>query len=208
MSLLAFSALFISACATPISSTIEAAHDANIGGYETYAWINAEPYIGDDESRSALINPLNYQRLRTEIDAQLAHKGYVRSSASDADFVLGVTLGSRDRVRVQQYYSNFGYQYFGYSRFNRFGSYGSSYIPYSTTTSIRTITEGSVAVDVFDNQSHQAIWHGLATKSLTGDSSGQYLIAEAVDALIGAIPERPEVAANASTVGETHSASM
>lgn len=195
-------AVLVSACATPIESTIDSASEVDISHFKTYAWISQQPYTSENASRAELVNPLNYRRIRAGIDAELQHKGYVQTNVDEADLVLGVTLGTRDRVRVQQYYSDLGYQYYGFNRFNRFGRFGrfsrfrSGLGPYTTTTSVRTITEGSVAIDIFDNQSRQAIWHGHASKSLTRDAMGRKLIAEAIDALIGPIPEHEAVAAS------------
>ena len=198
---LAVAATFMSACATPIKSNIDSAEAIDIGGYETYAWISDDPYISDEASHVGLVNPLNYQRVRAGIDAELREKGYRQVSRADADIVLGVTLGARDRIRVQQYYDSFGYRYFGYgnrfSRFGRFNSFGRGFGSYPTTTRVRTITEGTVAVDVFDNNLRQAIWHGNATRSLAGDDNGKELIAEAVDALIGSLPDRQSMAGKA-----------
>ena len=205
---IAFAALLTSACASSVKSTIDTAENVNLGEYETYAWISDTPYVSEETTRSQLINPLNYQRVRAGIDAELTEKGYRQVSLDKADLVLGVTLGERDTVRVRHYYNDFGYRYYGvnrfnrfsrFSRFDRFGRYNrfrNSFGPV-VTTEVRKVTEGSVAVDVFDSQLREPIWHGLATKSLTGDAMGEKLIAEAVDALIGPIPARTPTVATA-----------
>ena len=194
---LGIATLLLGACATPIKSTIDQASDSDFSEFATYAWVSEEPYMSRDVP-TELVNPLNFQRVRSSIEAELERKGYRKAAASEADFVLGFTLGSRDRVRVQSYYDTFGYNYygspFGFSRFGRFNRFGNGF---GINQTVRTITEGTLAVDLFDNRSREAIWHGMATKSLTGDPRGEELIAEAVAALIGPLPDRMLASANA-----------
>ncbi len=199
---LASAALLVAACATPIKSTIDQASDSDISAFKTYAWISDEPYTSGNAARSELINPLNFRRVREGIEEELNRKGYVKTAQNEADFVLGFTLGARDRVRVQHYYDNFGYRYFG--NYGRFGFRPGIGI----TSSVRTVTEGTLAVDLFDNRTREAIWHGVATRSLSGDANGQELIMEAVAALIGPIPARPMMSANLRDVAPPHEAAM
>ena len=191
-----FVALLLGACATPIKSTIDQAANTDFSAYDTYAWISEEPYVSATAG-SQLASSLNHQRVRNSIEQELKAKGYRKVDAAEADFVLGFSLGTRDRVRVQHYYDTFGYYYAYPGRFSRFGSinrfgFGGGFP--AVTQSIQTITEGTLAVDVFDNQSREAIWHGMATKSLTGDPNGAALIAEAVAALIGPLPDSMMIA--------------
>ena len=189
VSMAALSALLLSACAAPIKSTIDQADNVDISSYKTYAWISDEPYTAG--GASALVNPLNYQRIRTGIENELDAKGYVMVPRDEADLVLGFTLGARDRVRIQHYYDTFGYRYFGY-----YGRFGRVQPGFGISRTVHTYTEGTLAVDLFDNRSKQAIWHGTATRSLGGDETGQRLIADAVAALIGPLPARPMTSAS------------
>ena len=199
--------VFLAGCATPLKSTIDQADNADLSEFATYAWISETPYV---DSASSLENPLNYQRVRSSIESELAQKGYRKVDRDEADFVLGFSLGTRDRVRVQHYYDSFGYS-FGYPRrfsrfggFNRFG-YGRNF---ALTPAVRTITEGTLAVDVFDNRSRSAIWHGMATRSLTGDPTGEELISAAVAALIGELPESMVASAFSADDDEAHGLAM
>lgn len=199
---LASAALLLGACATPIKSTIDQASNSDISAFRSYAWISDEPYTSANATRTELINPLNFRRVRESIEEELNRKGYVKAARSEADFVLGFTLGARDRVRVQHYYDNFGYRYFGsHSRFGFRPGIG-------ITSSVRTFTEGTLAVDLFDNRTREAIWHGTATRSLSRDANGQDLITEAVAALIGPIPARPMMSANLRDVAPPRKAAM
>lgn len=189
---LGLSAALVSACAVPIKSTVDQADNTDFSAFGTYAWVSEQPLIST-EVDARLANPLNYQRVRTGIESELERKGYRKVDRTEADIVLGFSLGTRDRVRVSNYYDSFGYYYGFPGRFGRFGFDRG----FGVTQNVRTITEGTLAVDVFDNHRREAIWHGVASKSLTGDPSGQQLIAEAVSALIGPLPDSMIAASNA-----------
>ncbi len=193
----------LAACATPVTSSIDQASDVDLSTYQTYAWISDEPYVSDETLRSELVNPVNLRRVRETIEAELERKGYRLVDNMDADLVVGYTLGSRNWVRVQNYYDSFGYRYVGFNRFSRFGAFNGFYPGASVGRNVRIITEGTLAVDLFDNRTRQAIWSGTASRSLTRDPQGMQLIPEAIVALIGPLPDHTTMAAEIPTDADT-----
>ncbi len=187
----------ISACATTLKSSVDVAEQAQFGELKTYAWITDQPFFASNAASPEVVNPLNEQRIRAAVEQQLQHKGYRKIAIDKADFVVAFTLGARERVRVQQIYNDFGYRYYGYyhrfSRFSRFSRFGSGYGDFAPSVSVRTFTEGTLVVDVFENTEKQAIWHGSATKRLSGDDATIELIDEAVTALLAEFPDRDAV---------------
>ncbi len=167
--------LTLSACApATIKNTVDIADGVHFGDFKTYAWITDDSLLRVDSGASALANPINERRVRSAIEHELAGKGYRKVAHSDADFVVSYRLGSQDRVRVRQFYNDFGYRYYGFHRgFSRFGHHGfgrfgyPGYGGYGSRLSVQTITEGNLVVDIFDNRSKEAIWHGVATKRLS-----------------------------------------
>ena len=183
--------LGISACATPLKKSVDVADQAEFGELKTYAWITDQPLFTSNAASPEVINPLNKQRIRTAVEVQLENKGYQRVSIDQADFVVAFTLGARDRVRVQQHYTDFGYNYYGYHRgFSRFGRFGRGFGGFGSSVSVRTFTEGTLVVDIFENTEKEAIWHGSATKRLSGDDAALELIDEAVTSLLAEFPDR------------------
>ena len=55
---------------------------------------------------------------------------------------------------------------------------------------MRTFTEGTLVVDVFDNHHKEAIWHGWATRRLSRGYTAPELIEEAVVTLFEQFPDR------------------
>ncbi len=196
--------LSISACATTLKSSVDVADHAEFGELRTYAWITDQHMFVSNAASPEVINPLNEQRIRSAVERQLQTKGYRKVSIDQADFVVAFTLGARERVRVQQYYNDFGYHYYGYhhgfSRFNRFSRYGRGFNAFGPSVSVRTFTEGTLVVDIFENTENQAIWHGSASKRLSRDNGTRQLIDEAVTALLAEFPDRDAMVEVTKTV--------
>ncbi len=187
--------LTLSACAATLNSSVDVADHAEFGELRTYAWITDQPIFASDTATPEVINPLNEQRIRTAIEEQLEKKGYRKVSNDQADFVVAFTLGARERVRVQRYYNDLGYRYYdyhhGFGRFGRgFGRFGRGFGGFGPSVSVRTFTEGTLVVDIFENTVKEAIWHGSATKRLSRDHGARELIDEAVAALLAEFPDR------------------
>ena len=109
--------------------------------------------------------------------------------------MVAFTLGTRERVRVQQYYNDFGYGYYGYHHgFSRFNRFGRGFNGFGPNVSVQTFTEGTLAVDIFENTDKEAIWHGSASKRLSQDNGTLELIDEAVTALLAEFPDRDAMA--------------
>ncbi len=199
-----FVVLSISACATTLKSSVDIADHAEFGELKTYAWITDQPLFTSNAVSPEVVNPLNEQRIRTAVEQQLQNKGYRLVSIDQADFVVAFTLGARERVRVQQYYNDFGYNYYGYnhgfSRFGRFGRFGRGYNGFGPSVSVRTFTEGTLVVDIFENTEKEAIWHGSATKRLSRDNGTRQLIDEAVTTLLAEFPDRDAMAEVTKTI--------
>ncbi len=183
--------LSVSACATSLKSSVDVADNAEFGELKTFAWITEQPMFVSNAAAPDVVNPLNEQRIRTAVEEQLQNKGYRKVTIDQADFVVAFTLGARERVRIQQYYSDFGYGYYGYRNgFNRFSRFGRGFNGIGTSVSVRTFTEGTLVVDIFENTEKEAIWHGSATKRLSRDSGTLQLIDEAVTVLLAEFPDR------------------
>ena len=185
--LAALAALTLSACATTLTNSVDTADNVQLNGFTSYAWISVDPLVASNPATPAVMNPINAQRIRTAIDIELARKGYHKVPIAQADLVVAASLGARDRVQVHDYYDNLGYGYgsygYGYGSYRYGGGFG-------RRTSVRTFTEGTLVVDVFENRHKEAIWHGSASKRLSRDYTAPELIDEAVMTLLQQFPDR------------------
>ncbi|WP_225207218.1 DUF4136 domain-containing protein [Novosphingobium huizhouense] len=162
----------LAACATTPRVATDYDPSANFAGYHTYAWARTETPRGQ--------NPLVYERVRSSIDAALAAKGFARSATPD--FAVDVTLGARDRVETTDL-GAYGPYYPGYGAGYRWG-WAHAY----PTTEIRTVTDGTMAIDIYDATTHRPVWHGSATKQIDGRVVDQALIDQAVTAALAKFP--------------------
>ena len=179
--------LTLSSCAATLRSTVDTADHANLDGFKTYTWITDGPLFNSSAQAPEVVNPLNERRIRTTIEKELERKGYQKASLAQADIVVAFTLGARDRVRVQNYYDDFGYRYYGY--YPGFSRFGRGYGGLGSSVSVRTFTEGTLVVDIFSNSDKEAIWHGSATERLHNHDSTSQFIDGAVTVLLAQFPD-------------------
>lgn len=162
----------LSGCSTTPKPSFnsEAAPDINLANYSTYSW--AFPKRGGG-------NPFVYERVQNAIDARLAQAGYRLVNEGDADMEVAFTLGARDKVDVTNW-GPVGPYYPGYGMNYRYG-WAYQY----NQVDVRNVTEGSLAMDVFDAKTDRPIWHGIASSRIgSTDSPSDELIQVAVDGLV------------------------
>jgi hypothetical protein len=145
----------------------------------TYAWANE--FRATHGEPQAFANPVNESRLRDAIAANMQAKGIQpAATGATADCTVGYGIGVRNVVEGDGY-PGWGW---GGGWGWRHGAYmGAWDYPYA-------YSEGRVAVDIYDAQSHQPIWHASANEDvtkLTGDDA-QAKINAAVAAIFAKFP--------------------
>ncbi len=184
------SMLALSACATAIKSTVDVADNADFAELNTFAWMTDQA-TSEQRALSNDLNPLHEHRIRAAVEAELERNGYGKAARDEADFVIFVRLAVTDHLQVREFYGSYGYNYYGYyTGYRHYPSYG--YYPglSRSSVSVQTVTEGSLIVDIFDNRSKEAIWHGSASKRLGRTDGAVELIDEDVTALLARFPDK------------------
>ena len=159
------------------TSNVFTDRDPNVefDGYETFAFLDPNPLLAAPQSTS----PLLEGRLVEATRAGLTAKGLTEAEDADsADLIVSFTLGARDRVEATEYPSYYGADYYGWGG------------PYYGRVEVRSYTEGTLAIDMFDRQREAPVWHGRTTKYITrkmrenpGDA-----VSEAVDEVLKKFP--------------------
>ena len=145
-----------SGCAT-ITTGSYVDESADFGNYQTFAWISSEPYVPAEGSGA--INPLARAMIDTAISDELQQHGFVFTKDRDAaDFLVAYTVGSRDKVRIDSY----PVEYRGH-----WGWHTPQSHYYFRKIEARNYTEGTLGVDLFDNETGKPVWHGWAQKTVT-----------------------------------------
>lgn len=146
--------LALGACAT-IRAGSDHYSEADFSGYRSYAWVDESPLIRPGSSRIE-ISPLSIRRIREAIERELGAKGFELIAAREqADFGISFTVGARDMIDIDDYPP----YYRGNWRWRA---------PYfGPSVDVTVYTEGTLAIDIFDNESREPVWHGWARKRIT-----------------------------------------
>lgn len=170
--------LLVGACASSNMPTFrtDSAPGFSAAGWKTYSWAFVQPPSG--------MNPLQFQRFRDAFDTALAARGF-QKVAEGGDFIVGFTVGARDRVDV----TNWGPVGLYYPGWGRPGGWGWSYT--YNPVDVRTVTQGSLALDIFDGKTKLPVWHGFASRDLSRSGASPELIANAVNGLVDRFAGRP-----------------
>lgn len=166
--------LSLGACAS-ISANSDYYAEADFSGYESYAWISDMPFIVP-AGYDIAVSPLNQRRIKESVESELAVKGFALAGEPDnADFVISVTVGTREGIDANAYPLRYR------------GSWGwrNSLFYYGTQVDAQTYTEGVLAIDIFDEETNQPVWHGWAQKRIT--DSDLVNAAEQIQAAVRAI---------------------
>lgn len=118
----------------------------NFASYHTYYWAKVDSP-----------NPLMNQRLQDAVDAELSKKGWSKQQAGGDVAVVGLGTSSTKKD-LNTFYSGTGWGYGGW--------YGGGGMGTSTTT-VSEYREGTLVLDMYDNNSRQLLWRGTATDTMS-----------------------------------------
>lgn len=140
---LLLAACLAAGCATGPVVQSDSDPAADFSRYRTYAW-KQQPPIG---------NPLLKQRVVSAVDAELAVKGWRLAPEADADVMLVGNVAARDETSLSVFYEE---QEWNGWNWNARGPRGAERVE------LRTFRLGTLVLDMFDADSQQAIWRGVA----------------------------------------------
>ena len=156
---------------------VQTQHDTDIdyGAYRSYAWV-----AGD----AAWANPvfIKYPELpgmiSAAVGAQLAAKGFEKTSADAADFLVAMSASVQDVTVVSSH------RYQGWSHgYNRSAvSYG------NTATRLDKMSEGTLILEVIDTASEGVVWQGHAAGVVTGRDRLEKAVNAAVTRMLNTFP--------------------
>jgi hypothetical protein len=135
--------MFLASCSS-LSVRYDYDREADFRKYGTYAWSEQE-VPGDDLVR----NPLIQKRVHSAVDESLASKGYTLSEFDQADFIVVVHAGIKERMRVQDW--------------GRYGWYHPWWGPYGGRVDVSYYEEGTLVIDIVDAKKKELVWRGTGT---------------------------------------------
>ena len=149
--------LALGACSLPVRTDINP--NLSVASCHTYAF--ADEHVANTDQPSAFGNPLNAERLRQAIEANMSAR-YIQKAADrkSADCVVGFAMGTRQVF--DDYYGNFGIGWGWGGGWGNRGWWGGG-LGYDGPY---VHDETRISVDLFDAKSRIPIWHASVSQSV------------------------------------------
>jgi hypothetical protein len=145
-------------------------YNPNMSVASCHSYVFANEHVAQSDQQSAFGNPINAQRLREAIEANMASKGIpLATDHKAAECVVGYAMGTRQVFN--DYYGDFGVGW-GWGGGWRRGGWGGG-IGYDGPVAY---DETRISIDLFDAKSRTPIWHASVSQSvsdLTGPNAVQ-----------------------------------
>ncbi len=149
--------LALGACSLPVRTDINP--NLSVSSCHTYAF--ADEHVANTDQPSAFGNPLNAERLRQAIEANMSAKGIQKAAdRKSSDCVVGYAMGTRQVF--DDYYGNFGIGWGWGGGWGNRGWWGGG-LGYDGPY-VRDETR--ISVDLFDARSRVPIWHASVSQSV------------------------------------------
>jgi hypothetical protein len=153
-SMLALAVAMISCSTVKVVSDMDKTTDFSI--YETYS------FLGWQNDSDKLLNDFDKKRIRDAFMSEFERRG-LKPVENNGDMEVSLFIVVDQKTSVTGYTDHYGGSYGGYNRYRGGWGYGSSTTTYQETDYL----EGTLVMDVFDGESKNQIWQGIATKTVT-----------------------------------------
>lgn len=140
-------AVALAGCSTAVNVQTIAAPDVRLGHLHTFRIMQPSPRTdaASTSSNPILVNPINNQALRADIETALRRHGFVESDSAP-DFLVAYYATANEALDLNAW--NYGYAW--RPRWGRWG-----YGPLVTE-----FTQGSVVIDLVDPATKELLWRG------------------------------------------------
>jgi hypothetical protein len=174
--------LAVGACATKPQIRTQTAPELNVLQYQTYG------FVEHPDTDKATYTTLTTRYLKDAVNREMLARGYTQSEKPD--LLVNFTVGSKDKVESTPG-PNVGVGY------GRWGWRGVGWGVGIGDRDVRTVTEGSLTIDVVDHNKSELVWSGTAEGRLTKQAlkKPQPAIDSAVTAIFAKYPKQSLVAA-------------
>jgi hypothetical protein len=121
-------------------------HHVDFSKYKTYSWAKVETS-----------NSIWDSRVKDAVDKELQSKGLTQAP-SGGDIAIVAVGTTREKPTLETYYSG------------GFGGWGWRGFGDTATTTVENYKEGTLVVDMFDNNTRKLIWRGTSSDTLSDKS--------------------------------------
>jgi hypothetical protein len=170
----------LTACASKPVVRTQTAPTLDIQKYQSFG------FVEHPDTDKAGYTTIVTRYLKDAVAREMVARGYTRSD--QPDLLVNFTTGSKDKVEGDPW-PDVG---LGWGRWSRGWGWGGIW----HGRDIRTVTEGSLTIDVVDQQQKELVWSGTAKGRVTSrdEDNPQSAIDKAVSAIFTKYPKQPLVA--------------
>jgi len=170
----------LAACATRPQVRTQSAPALDVQKYQTFGFVERP------DTDKAGYTTLTTRYLKDAVVREMGARGYAQSE--HPDLLVNFSVGSKDKVEGSPW-PDVGV---GWGRYSRGWGWGGTF----GGRDIRTVTEGSLTIDVVDESHKELIWSGTAKGPITSktENNPQPAIDQAVTAIFAKYPKQPLVA--------------
>lgn len=160
-------------------------HTADFSRYKTYAWGKSDIDVSNPLYNSDLIS----KRIRTTVDEEFAKRGIVKNE-NDPDFIVRFHTYTEKKEQTSGGYP-YTYGYFPYGWYPFAFRWG--YFPYLLLRpqTTREYTEGTLVLDIIDQQSDELVWRGSVSGNVDDVSALKKQIEKGIRAIMKKYPVTP-----------------
>lgn len=188
--IMALGTIGLSGCASGPQTVVDYDASAGFSDYQSFAWAGEEPVNTDGVNRT--VSALTKRQIADAVAGELGRKGYAFVEDTEAaDFLVMVTLGRRDQIEIDSFAET---QYAYVPRSSRATGYAPGVYGYGYKTTGQTVeayTEGSISIDIFDNDVGRPVWFGHVSDEVTpliNREQAKAMILEAVPTVLDQFP--------------------
>ena len=138
--------VLVQACSS-VSYKSDYDRSTDFSTYKSYKW-----YEGKQPDDALSRNPLVKKRIGVSVDKALQEGGFTLSESEEADFIVAIHAGVKERMQV---YNTGAY-----------GWYDPWWGPYGGRTDVSYYEEGTLVVDIVDAAEKELSWRGIATATV------------------------------------------
>lgn len=171
-SIFVVSLVFVLISCSSVKVTTDHDPEIDFSKYNTYLWYTGE--MPTDDQLNA--NPLVKKRVASSVEKALESKGFTKDEDGQADMVVIIHAGSKDKMQV----TNYGYGGYGYGGY--FGGWGG----YGGGTDVYHYEEATLIIDLIDLELKELVWRGTGTGTVKNYSDQQEM-QEAIDEVVAKI---------------------
>ncbi len=149
---------FIATSCSSVKVTTDLDQAADFTKYQTVS------FLGWQEDIVKVINEFDQERIRNSLKAEM-EKRNLKLVDDNGDMVLSTFLVSEQKTSITAYSNYYGGVGRGYGRGRRYGGgWGGGHA--STTYSESDYVQGTMVIDIFDQQSKDLVWQGVGVGTI------------------------------------------